>query len=77
MLLDFFFTLRRHQLPVSIREHLLLIEAIQAQTIGPDLTEFYHLARTTLVKDESNYDKYDRAFAAYFKGIETLAGVSA
>ncbi len=77
MLLDFFFTLRRHQLPVSIREHLLLIEAIQAQTIGPDLTEFYHLARTTLVKDESNYDKYDRAFAEYFKGIETLAGVSA
>ena len=69
MLIDFFYTLRAAKLPVSVKEYLTLLEAIQAEVIGPSVDDFYFLARTTLVKDEALFDKYDRAFAAYFKGV--------
>ncbi|MCE2917272.1 MAG: VWA domain-containing protein [Rubrivivax sp.] len=72
MLTDFFFTLRAARLPVSVKEYLALLEALRAGVIGPSVDEFYVLARTVLVKDEAHYDKYDRAFAAYFKGVEML-----
>ncbi|MFY7975664.1 MAG: vWA domain-containing protein [Rubrivivax sp.] len=72
MLTDFFFTLRAARLPVSAKEYLALLEALRAGVIGPSVDEFYVLARTVLVKDEAHYDKYDRAFAAYFKGVEML-----
>jgi hypothetical protein len=72
MLTDFFFTLRAAKLPVSVKEYLALLEALKAGVIGPSVDEFYVLARTVLVKDEAHYDKYDRAFAAYFKGVELL-----
>jgi uncharacterized protein with von Willebrand factor type A (vWA) domain len=72
MLIDFFFTLRAARLPVSVKEYLTLLEAIRAEVIGPSVDEFYYLARTTLVKDETHFDKFDRAFAAYFKGVELL-----
>ncbi|WMW81792.1 hypothetical protein RF679_05795 [Undibacterium cyanobacteriorum] len=72
MLIDFFFTLRDAKVPVSIKEFLMLLEALQAGIIAPSLDEFYFLARTTLVKDEAHFDKFDKAFAAYFKGIETI-----
>ena len=68
MLIDFFFTLRRHRLPVTIPEYLGLLEAIKAGLIGPSLDEFYHLARMSLVKNEANFDKFDRAFGTYFGG---------
>ena len=45
--------------------------------IEPSIDEFYYLARTALVKDESNYDKFDRAFGEYFKGVESLMGAEA
>ena len=79
MLIDFFYTLRAAKVPVSVREYLTLLEALQAEVVGPTnpdactLDDFYYLARTALVKDEKHFDKFDRAFAAYFKGVEMLA----
>ncbi len=73
MLIDFFYTLRTAKLPVSIKEYLVLLEGLQAGVIDPSVEQFYYLARTTLVKDEAHFDKFDRAFAAYFKGVETVA----
>ena len=77
MLIDFFYTLRAAKLPVSVREYLTLLEALQAQVVGPgseacSLDDFYFLSRLILVKDEKHYDKFDRAFGAYFKGVELL-----
>ena len=75
MLIDFFYTLRSAKLPVSVKEFLVLLEGLQAGVVGPEagnLDDFYYLARTSLVKDEKHFDKFDRAFAAYFKGVEML-----
>lgn len=72
MLIDFFDTVRRAKVPCSIREYLDLVEAVQARVAFADLEEFYALARLILVKDEKHYDKFDKAFAAYFEGIEAL-----
>ncbi len=78
MLIDFFYTLRAAKLPVSVKEFLTLLEALQANVVGPrqpdacTIDDFYYLARTALVKDEKHFDKFDRAFAAYFKGVEML-----
>jgi uncharacterized protein with von Willebrand factor type A (vWA) domain len=76
VLIDFFYTLRAAKLKVSVIEYLTLLEAMQAGVIdddgGPSVDKFYYLARTALVKDESQFDKFDRAFAAYFKGVEML-----
>jgi hypothetical protein len=76
MLIDFFYTLRSARLPVSIKEYLVLLEALKENVIGPSTDDFYYLARTALVKDEANFDKFDKAFAAYFKGIEMIADFS-
>ena len=72
MLVRFFFLLRRAGVPVSITELLTLLEALKAGLGGLDAERFYYLARTCLVKDERYYDRYDRAFAAHFKGAEDL-----
>ncbi|NMM26009.1 MAG: VWA domain-containing protein [Glaciimonas sp.] len=72
MLIDFFFTLKDAKIPVSIKEFLLLLEALQKGVIGTSLDDFYYLARTLLVKDEAHYDKFDQAFGLYFKGIHTI-----
>jgi uncharacterized protein with von Willebrand factor type A (vWA) domain len=72
MLIDFFYTLRAAKLPVSVKEYLTLLEALKAGVIGPSVDDFYFLARLTLVKDEAHFDKFDRAFGAYFKGVEML-----
>ena len=72
MLIDFFFTLKDAKIPVSIKEFLTLLEAMQQGVIGTSVDEFYFLSRTILVKDEANYDKFDRAFGLYFKGINTI-----
>jgi len=80
MLIKFFYTLRAAKLPVSVGEFLTLLEGLKKGVIGngstPTVDDFYYLARTTLVKDETNYDKFDRAFSAYFKGVEMLADFS-
>ena len=72
MLISFFYTLRAHKLPVSIKEFLTLLEALKSGLIGPSVDEFYLLARTTLVKDEANFDKFDKAFGAYVGGVEQI-----
>ncbi len=82
MLIDFFYTLRAAKLPVSVKEFLALLEALQAGVVGPksedgwSLDDFYYLARIVLVKDEKHFDKFDRAFAAYFKGVEILTDLT-
>ncbi|MBK1688422.1 vWA domain-containing protein [Rubrivivax gelatinosus] len=72
MLIDFFYTLRAAKLPVSVKEFLTLLEALEAGVVDASVDDFYFLARATLVKDETHYDKFDRAFGAYFKGVELL-----
>lgn len=75
MLIDFFLHLRHAKLPVSIKEYLLLLEAMREHVIGPSIDDFYYLSRATLVKDERNFDKFDKAFAAYFKGVQAIPGI--
>ncbi|GGI20652.1 vWA domain-containing protein [Oxalicibacterium faecigallinarum] len=70
MLIDFFYTLRNGGVPVSIKEFLILLEALERRIVDCSFDDFYYLARLTLVKDEAHFDKFDRAFALYFKGIE-------
>ncbi len=77
MLIDFFYTLRAAKLPVSVKEYLTLLEALEAHVVGPQsdacsMDDFYHLSRMILVKDEKHFDKFDKAFGAYFKGVEML-----
>ncbi|WIV96486.1 vWA domain-containing protein [Kinneretia aquatilis] len=80
MLIKFFYTLRAAKLPVSVREFLSLLEGLEKGVIGSEgaasIDDFYFLARTTLIKDETQFDKFDRAFAAYFKGVELLSDFS-
>jgi uncharacterized protein with von Willebrand factor type A (vWA) domain len=72
MLVRFFFLLRRAGIPVSITELLTLLEALKAGLGDLNAERFYYLARTCLVKDERYYDRYDKAFAAHFKGALDL-----
>ena len=72
MLIDFFRALRDARVPVSIREFLTLLEALQRGVILPSLDEFYYLARLTLVKDEAHFDKFDRVFGLWFKGVDAV-----
>ncbi len=74
MLTGFFLKLKTAKLPVSIKEYLTLLEAMQKKVIGPSIDEFYYLSRAALVKDEANFDKFDQVFAEHFKGVETLLG---
>jgi uncharacterized protein with von Willebrand factor type A (vWA) domain len=69
MFTDFFYTLRRRKVPVSITEWMSLMEALNRGYIN-NLDEFYFLARAILIKSEAYYDHYDIAFQEYFKGIE-------
>lgn len=72
MLIQFFFTLRKYQVKVSLRELLDLLHALEKHIVYADLEGFYSLSRTIMVKDESQYDKFDRAFADYFEGVESI-----
>ena len=72
MLIEFFLKLKQGGLPVSIKEFLMLLEALDKRVISGSIDDFYYLSRACLVKDEANYDKFDRVFGAYFKGITGL-----
>ena len=61
MLIEFFLKLKQGGLPVSIKEFLTLLEALDKRVIHCSIDDFYYLSRTCLVKDKSNYDKFDRA----------------
>jgi uncharacterized protein len=70
---SFFAELREAKVPVSLREYLTLMEAMQKRVAAFDIEDFYFLARTALVKDERHLDRFDRVFGHCFKGIETPA----
>ncbi len=72
MFVPFFEALRSAGVPVSLREYLSFLEALRAELALYDAEAFYHLARLTLVKDERHIDRFDRSFAACFRGIEEL-----
>ncbi len=72
MLIDFFFGLKKAEIPVTIRELLDLIEALKSGVIFSSIDDFYILSRAIMVKDEKYYDKFDRAFGAYFKDIQSF-----
>jgi len=73
MLTRFFYTLRAAGLQPSVTEFLALLEALQAGLAALSLDEFYLLARTCLIKDETRYDRYDRAFTTFFQGISEIS----
>jgi hypothetical protein len=77
VLIDFFLKLKSHKLPVSIKEYLTLLEAMSRKVIEPSVDQFYYLSRATLVKDEANFDKFDRAFGEFWHGVETIPGIEA
>src|ERR1700726_921266 len=72
MFLQFFTSLRDAQVPVTLREYLTLMEALDADLADQTVENFYYLSRAALVKDERNLDKFDRVFGTVFKGLENL-----
>ena len=77
MFTKFFLELREAKVPVSLREYLTLLEAMDAGLVMYDIEAFYHLSRATLVKDERNIDKFDQVFGRVFKGLEAVGGPAA
>tara|TARA_B100000767_G_scaffold264703_1_gene279929 strand:+ start:3392 stop:4567 length:1176 start_codon:yes stop_codon:yes gene_type:complete len=75
MLLNFFDTLRRYGVPVTIGEFLDLLQALDETLVFADQERFYHLSRLILVKDEKHFDKFDRAIDAFFNGLESMEGM--
>ncbi|MCJ7873597.1 VWA domain-containing protein [Marinovum sp. 2_MG-2023] len=73
MFVPFFETLRATGIPVSLREYLAFLEGMSAGLATYDADAFYYLARSAMVKDERNLDKFDRAFAQSFKGLEAIS----
>ncbi len=74
MFLDFFILLKTHGLPVSLKEHLVLLEALSKGLGGMKVDEFYFLSRTILIKREQHLDKFDMLFSHYFKDMELIPG---
>ncbi|WP_127560026.1 vWA domain-containing protein [Nioella ostreopsis] len=72
MFLPFFDTLRAARIPVSVREYLTFLEAVGTGMVTYDLDGFYYLARAAMVKDERHLDRFDRAFAHAFSGLEQI-----
>ncbi len=73
MFLNFFSELKSAGIPVTLREYLTLMQAMDADLASRRVEDFYYLARATLVKDERNLDKFDRVFGHVFKGLEMVA----
>jgi uncharacterized protein len=73
MFVAFFLELRQAGVPVSLREYLTLLEAVDADLAGRRVEEFYYLARACLVKDERHLDRFDRVFGHAFRGLETVS----
>src|SRR5271165_1808539 len=72
MFVSFFQELKSAGLPVTLREYLTLMQAMEADLAGRRVEDFYYLSRAALVKDERNLDKFDRVFGHVFKGLEML-----
>src|SRR6476646_9466485 len=72
MFVTFFTELKSVGVPVTLREYLTLMEAMQADLASRRVEQFYYLSRAALIKDERNLDKFDRVFGHVFKGLELL-----
>jgi hypothetical protein len=72
MLINFFYALKNAAVPVSIKEFMMLLEAMEQHLAFGSIDDFYMLARTCLVKDEKYFDRFDQAFGRYFKDVQTL-----
>ena len=72
MFVNFFHELKAQNVPVSLREYLSLLEALDSDVINNEVLDFYYLSKAALVKDERNLDKFDRVFGEVFKGLESL-----
>jgi len=77
MFASFFYELKSAGLPVTLREYLTLMEAMEHDLASRRVEDFYYLARASLVKDERNLDKFDRVFGRVFRGLEPTAGIAA
>jgi uncharacterized protein with von Willebrand factor type A (vWA) domain len=77
MFASFFYELKSAGLPVTLREYLTLMEAMEHDLASRRVEDFYYLARASLVKDERNLDKFDRVFGKVFRGLEPTAGIAA
>ena len=75
MLISFFQTLKQSGIPVSVKEYLMMLEALQARLAFASVDDFYLLSRACLVKDEKYFDRFDRAFGAWFKEMESIDDV--
>ena len=73
MFVTFFNELKQAGIPVTLREYLTLMEAMDKDLAGRRVDDFYYLARATLVKDERNLDKFDRVFSHVFKGLDLMS----
>src|ERR1700741_4634338 len=73
MFVIFFHELKAAGVPVTLREYLTLMEAMQADLAGRRIEDFYYLSRAALIKDERNLDKFDRVFGHVFKGLDLLS----
>src|SRR5246127_1389251 len=72
MFVAFFHELKAAGVPVTLREYLTLMEAMQRDLAGRRVEDFYYLSRAALVKDERNLDKFDRVFGHVFKGLDLI-----
>ena len=75
MLVDFFLHLKAFRLPVSTREFMTLLEALDRRVVSGSLDDFYVLSRACLVKDEQHFDRFDVAFGTYFKGVDAVLDI--
>lgn len=72
MFIDFFLKVKAAKIPATIREYLMLLEAMSKDVAGMSVDNFYYLSRSALVKDEKYFDRYDRVFGQFFKGIQDV-----
>ncbi len=72
MLIDFFYTLKKAQLPVTVKELLVLLEALEKEVVFGSIDDFYQLSRLCMIKDEKHYDRFDQAFGHYFHDLEMI-----
>src|ERR1043166_8197248 len=73
MFVRFFHELKSAGVPVTLREYLTLMEAMEQDLASRQVEDFYYLERATLIKDERNLDKFDRVFGHVFKGLELVS----
>lgn len=72
MFLDFFLLLKNDGIPVTLKEYLVFLEALDNDVVGYDVTDFYYLCRSSMIKHEQHLDRFDMLFSAYFRGLELV-----